>query len=448
MIQTLIFSGRSLSLMLSGFILLCATGHAQTPLLKMRADGPDAIALGQEAGYKPCPQALLKPECRVGAWSVPASAFSRYTVKPSANPWPLPDHEAPPEISWKWGLFSKNIDDFMDATQTTGLLIIHKGKVVAERYQYDRKPGMPMRSFSMAKTFTAMLVGIAHGKGLIRSLDDKASDYWPEIADSAYGQITIRNLLRMSSGVPFKELYTWTPDDDNWVWGQVLYNPSNTNMPSRIPEFLNGKKERGVEQGQRFHYASIETEILGRVLRRATGKTVTALTEEWLWQPMGAQDRAYWNAASTDGAEAVAGGFNASLRDYGRFGMLLANDGVRPKDSMAEGSDVVRGLEIIPREFVLDATDAARQPAGFKPRVATAYFGYGYQTWLQPNKTRTFALQGIHGQSMLIQPSSQIVIVQTSVNAKPSGQQDLRPYQIRNAFWAGVLKSLGGEVGE
>jgi hypothetical protein len=79
MIQTLIFSGRSLSLMLSGFILLCATGHAQTPLLKMRADGPDAIALGQEAGYKPCPQALLKPECRVGAWSAPASAFSRYT---------------------------------------------------------------------------------------------------------------------------------------------------------------------------------------------------------------------------------------------------------------------------------------------------------------------------------------------------------------------------------
>ena len=433
-------------------MLFCAAAQAQTPsqvqtpfqaqtsVLKMRADGPDAVALGQEQGYKPCPQALLKPECRVGAWSVPASGFSRYAVKPSSNPWQLPDHEAPPAISWKWGLFSKNIDDFMDATQTTGLLIIHKGKVVAERYQYDRKPGMPMRSFSMAKTFTAMLVGIAHGKGLIRSLDDKASDYWPDIADSAYGQTTIRNLLRMSSGVPFKELYTWTPDDDNWVWGQVLYAPNNTNMPSRITEFLNGKKERGVEQGQRFHYASIETEILGRVLRRATGKSITALTEEWLWQPMGAQDRAHWNASTTDGAEGVAGGFNASLRDYGRFGMLLANDGARSTD---QGY-----VEIIPRDYVLDATDVSRQPPGFKPRVATGYFGYGYQTWLQPNKTRTFALQGIHGQSMLIQPASQIVIVQTSVNAKPSGQQDLRPYQIRNAFWAGVLRSLGGEAGE
>jgi CubicO group peptidase (beta-lactamase class C family) len=340
----------------------------------------------------------------------------------------------------------------MDATQTTGLLIIHKGKVVAERYQYDRKPGMPMRSFSMAKTFTAMLVGIANGKGLIRSLDDKASDYWPEIADSAYGQTTIRNLLRMSSGVPFKELYTWTPDDDNWVWGQVLYNPSNANSAFRIPEYLNGKKERGVEQGQRFHYASIETEILGRVLRRATGKTVTALTEEWLWQPMGAQDRAHWHASTTDGAEGVAGSLNASLRDYGRFGMLLANDGFRVGAGAGagdgDGAGAGAGVEVIPREFVLDATDVSRQPPGFKPRVATPYFGYGYQVWLQPNKTRTFALQGIHGQSMLIQPANQIVIVQTSANMKPSGQQDMQPYRYRAAFWAGVLRSLGGDVGE
>ncbi len=443
---------RGLHLGLCGVMLFSAAAQvqSQTPfqaqpsVLKMRADGPDAAALGQEQGYKSCAQALFKPECRVGAWSASVSANSRFAVKPSANPWPLPDHEAPPPISWRWGLLSKNIDDFMDATQTTGLLIIHKGKVVAERYQYDRKPGMPMRSFSMAKTFTAMLVGIAHGKGLIRSLDDKASDYWPEIADSAYGQTTIRNLLRMSSGVPFKELYTWTPDDDNWVWGQVLYNPSNANSAFRIPEYLNGKKERGVEQGQRFHYASIETEILGRVLRRATGKTVTALTEEWLWQPMGAQDRAHWHASTTDGAEGVAGSLNASLRDYGRFGMLLANDGFRVGAGAGDGA----GVEVIPREFVLDATDVARQPPGFKPRVATPYFGYGYQVWLQPNKTRTFALQGIHGQSMLIQPANQIVIVQTSANMKPSGQQDMQPYRYRAAFWAGVLRSLGGDVGE
>jgi hypothetical protein len=138
----------------------------------------------------------------------------------------------------------------MDVTQTTGLMVIHKGKVVAERYQYDRQPGMPLRSFSMAKTFTAVLVGIAQAKGFIKSLDDKAADYWPEIAESAYGQTTVRSLLRMSSGVPFKELYTWTPDDDIWVWSQVLYNPANYNSPARISDYLNSKKIRNAANKQ------------------------------------------------------------------------------------------------------------------------------------------------------------------------------------------------------
>jgi CubicO group peptidase (beta-lactamase class C family) len=163
---------------------------------------------------------------------------------------------------------------------------------------------------------------------------------------------------------------------------------------------------------------------------------------------MGAQDRAHWHASTTDGAEGVAGSLNASLRDYGRFGMLLANDGFRVGAGDGTGVGVGVGVEVIPREFVLDATDVSRQPPGFKPRVATPYFGYGYQVWLQPNKTRTFALQGIHGQSMLIQPANQIVIVQTSANMKPSGQQDMQPYRYRAAFWAGVLRSLGGDVGE
>ena len=233
------------SKILQTWLAICAAlvfQSVQAQVLKLRPDGPNAQELGMSQGYKSCPQALLKPECRVGAWSAPASVFSRYSVKPSSTAWEMPDHGSPPAIAWKWGLLSKDVDDFMEATQTTGLLIIHQGKVVVERYQYDRKPSMPMRSFSMAKTFTAMLVGIAHGKGLIRSLEDKASDYWPEIAESAYGQTNIRNLLRMSSGVPFKELYTCTPDDDNWVWGQVLYNPSNANNPARITDFLNTKK--------------------------------------------------------------------------------------------------------------------------------------------------------------------------------------------------------------
>lgn len=426
--------GLAITALLTGLVGAPAQAQAQDTLRQLRPGGPNAQALGQAQSYPSCPNALQDASCRVGAWSGGQTGQGRQNVQAAAKPWPLPDHPSPAPIRWRWNGMSQTLDDYMDATQTTGLLIVHNGQVVAERYQYDRQPGMPMRSFSMAKTFTAMLVGIAHDKGLIRSLDDRAADYWPEIAPSAYGQTTLRHLLRMASGVPFKELYTWTADDDNWVWGQVLYHPRNARQARKIEAFLNARTQREVEQGQRFHYASIETEILGRVLRRATGASVARLTQDWLWQPIGAQDPAYWLVSSTDGAEAVAGGFNASLRDYGRFGMLLANDGVRD------------GQAIIPREFLLDATDPQRQPPAFRPRVATPFMGYGYQTWLLPYATRTFALQGIHGQTVYVQPASQIVMVQTAVHTAPSGRQDLRPYHYRQALWEGVLRSLGGRI--
>jgi CubicO group peptidase (beta-lactamase class C family) len=420
----------ALSWVLVGWLVVHWGALAETLLI--RQDGPNAERLGMKQAYPACPQALTRPECRVGTWSANDTVAPSAVVRASGDPLPLPHWQNAPAISYRWGLFSKNLDDFMAETQTTGLMVIKDGRVVAERYQYGRQPDMRFRSFSMAKTFTAMLVGIAHGKGLIRSLDDKAADYWPEIASSAYGQTTIRNLLRMSSGVPFRELYTWTPDDDIWIWGRVLYSPENRRRPEKIVEYLNTKTTREAEQGVRFKYATIETEILGRVLSRAAGMSITQMTEDWLWIPMGAEAQARWLLASTDQGEGTGGSFNATLRDYARFGVLLANDGLR--------GDV----QIIPRDYLLDATDAARQPGVFRPRSATPGMGYGYQTWIAPFKERTFALQGIHGQHIMVQPKSGIVMVQTSVNDQPSGRQDPRPYQLRDALWLGVLKSLGG----
>lgn len=415
-------------------VLFCTQAGAITDVAQTRADGPNADRLGMQKGYPVCAQALTRPECRVGTWSANEKVAASSLVQPSGDPMALPRWQDAPNISYRWGLFSKTLDDFMADTQTTGLMVIKEGRVVAERYQYGRQPDMRFRSFSMAKTFTAMLVGMAHGKGLIRSLDDKAADYWPEIAPSAYGQTTIRNLLRMSSGVPFRELYTWTPDDDIWLWGRVLYSPENRMRPEKIVEFLNAKTTREVEQGLRFKYASIETEILGRVLSRAAGMSITQMTQEWLWNPMGAEAEARWLLAGADQGEGTGGSFNATLRDYARFGVLLANNGRR--------GDV----QIIPREYLLDATDAARQPGAFRPRSATPGMGYGYQTWIAPFKERTFALQGIHGQHIMVQPQSGIVMVQTSVNDQPSGRQDNRPHQMRDALWLGVLKSLGGST--
>ena len=115
--------------------------------------------------------------------------------------------------------------------------------------------------------------------------------------------------------------------------------------PEKIVEDLSTKTIREAEQGKRFRYATIETEILGRVLGRAAGMTVTQMTEEWLWKPMGAEHEARWLLAGADNGEGTGGSFNATLRDYGRFGLLLANDGQRD------------GVQVIPRDYLMDATD-------------------------------------------------------------------------------------------
>ncbi|MBU3631274.1 serine hydrolase [Polynucleobacter sp. AP-Melu-500A-A1] len=423
------------------FRLVCITllvlGNANaTEQIKLNPSGVDAAALGEPNAFSGCPNALQIRECRVGTWSGQFWSSRVAEVPPSTKPLLLPYMKNAPNVSYRWNFSSRSVDEYLAETKATGLIILKDGQIVLERYQYDRKPDMPLRSFSMAKTVISMLVGIANQKGLISSLDDHASKYWPGISQSAYGQTTIRNLLRMASDIPFKELYTWAPGDDNWEWGRVLYATKNISKPDEIVAYLNSKTERQYEQGTKFNYASIETEILGRVLIRATGKSIAQLTQEWLWQPMGAEFKAYWLLSTTDSVEAGAGGFNAALRDYARLGNLLANDGRRDDQ------------EVIPLNYLKEATDLNMQPNAFKPRSATNYYGYGYQTWLFPMKKRTFAFQGIHGQFIFVQPESKIVMVQTSVFDNPSGRFDPFPYKKINALWLGVLDSLGGDSSE
>ena len=148
---------------------------------------------------------------------------------------------------------------------------------------------------------------------------------------------------------------------------------------------------------------------------------------------MGAESDAFW----CHGRDRQAGAyfcFNATLRDWGRLGMLMANDGK------------LNGQQIISADYLRQATDIAAQPAAFAPYKATPYFGYGYQFWLHPLKERSFAFQGVHGQSVFVQPATGIVMVQTAVYAQASGAQDPEPYAERTAFWMGVLQSLGGRT--
>jgi CubicO group peptidase (beta-lactamase class C family) len=232
----------------------------------------------------------------------------------------------------------------------------------------------------------------------------------------------------MSSGLVFAERYDG--QDDIARLSRAGAGVAGAGTPIDV---LRSITTRHSPPGAKFTYASAETDVLGRALAAATGRTMADLTSEWLWQPMGAERDAFWRV-SVDGQEQAHGAFNASLRDWGRLGMLIANDGK------------AGGVQVVPREYLLDATDWRRQPPGFGPRAATPYFGYGYQFWLLPMRERTFAMQGIHGQTLYVQPATGIVMVLTSVWENASGRQDPQPYEERGALWQGVLESLGGST--
>ena len=165
------------------------------------------------------------------------------------------------------------------------------------------------------------------------------------------------------------------------------------------------------------------------LLRAVTGTSVSEYLTTRLWQPMGAEADATW-IRTKDGTEVGSGSFNAVLRDYGRLGILLANDGA------------LDGRQIVPKDYLLDATDWRRQPEAFAPSKATPYFGYGYQFWLFPGEKRRFALLGVYGQSIFVDPELKLVMVITAAakNASVGKESFARE---RNALWRGVVAKYG-----
>ena len=394
---------------------------------------PDEEQLGKSQNY-PLGSASTwyQNPNRVGSWSdlrsVPGIR-TRMVIPPEAAT-ALRHLGNSPKVSYTYKGSTYILAQYLDRQRATGLLVLKNGEIVAEHYRYGRTPDARFLSFSMAKSVTSLLVGIALEQGHIKSIDDTAETYDKSLAGSPYGATTVRQLLRMSSGLVFSERY-----DGNDDVARLSRASAGAAGAGRPIDVLRSVTERHAPAGSKFVYASAETAVLGRVLSGATQKNLTELTTDWLWKPMGAESDAFWRI-SVDGQEQTQGGFSASLRDWGRLGLLLAHDGKAGHQ------------QVLPREYLLDATEPARQPDAFKPRIATPYFGYGYQFWLLPMKARTFAMQGIHGQTLYVQPSTGVVMVLTSVWEQASGRQDPQPYQERDALWRGVLRSLGGDTAE
>lgn len=301
-----------------------------------------------------------------------------------------------------------------------GLLIVEDGVVQVERYQYERKPAHRFTSHSMAKSITALAIGIAHKEGRIASLDDRAQGYAPKLSGTLYGNTTIRNLLRMACGARYDQRYEWAGDTARF---NAALSREGAEAAARVIT------ERETEDGKRFNYSSAQSAMLAAVLRGATGMSLSAYLTPRLWQAIGAEETAVWRADRT-GLEVACGNFNATLRDYARLGTVLAYDGVRPDDPT--------GKQIIPREFLLDATDWKRAPEQFRPAKATPYLGYGYQFWTLPGEQRRFALLGVYGQSIFIDPQQRLSSCRREPMPLP---RPGRPVSAASAMHSGVAWS-------
>jgi CubicO group peptidase (beta-lactamase class C family) len=333
---------------------------------KFSDTGPDAKTMGEDRNYGTCTpygDHWRRVECRIGNFSETYKVISELrSVSGSGDLLNFKFAQNPPQE------LIKKTDEYLSKHPVMGFLIIKNGEIIIERYQYGRKADMIFRGMSMSKTFTAMLVGIAHQKGFIKSLDDTVGSYWSEIKNSPYGNITIKEVLQMSSGVEggsFNASVATIAAGADPMYGVLLKSDSYL-KPEKFEEYLNNLQSRGVRG--KFRYSSLDTMVLGRILNKVTKKNISSLTSEWLWQPMGGSGTTKWLYAQ-DGIEFTESGLTASLNDYGRFGVLLANNGK------------YKNNQVIPLNFLIEATDINKTPKSHLGIADDAFqYGYGYQT--------------------------------------------------------------------
>ena len=390
---------------------------------------PDEDLLGKSGGYPVAPrlgQAFTEPY-RVGSFSAMDTISPHCVVEPSDNPLPLPIAYAEPRFRYRFDGQTLTLDDYMQRQRATAVLVLKDGQIVAQRSGYDRKPDARLLSNSMAKTVVALAIGKALESGLIRSLEDTAESYEPRLAGTVYGQTRIINLLRMASGAQFVEDYSGRDD------------LARFNLAARKQGVVAAAKviaERVAPQGTRFNYASAETQMLGLVLRAATGQTLCRYVSDTIWKPMGAESRATWLTYANEAVEMASGNFNATVQDYARLGWLMANDGQRD------------GRSIVSRDYLLHMTDAGLQPEMFRPGImqnkGSTYTGYGLQTWLLPGTHRRFALFGIYGQAIMVDPELKLVVVHMAVAKDASGDASgTHMGAERDAMWRGIVAHYG-----
>lgn len=331
---------------------------------------------------------------RVATFSNWAQYFNSCTIEPGSHIRNLEQGQLPRPLSYSRFPVggTRTLDDFVETYQVTSLIAAQADKILEERYPRMRLASDKFASFSMAKSITSLLVGIALDEGKISSLDDPASKYVPAIAGSAYGAISLRHLLRMSSGRLYSETYSGTDDNARTLstlesQGAIAAINAFTGKPYHTP-------------GTKFNYAGIESIVLNQVVSHATGQPICQYMQEKLWGPIGAQDSGTWQLDGTGQAMGQMG-FAATARDWVRLGMMIVNDGK------------VADRQVISKSYLDEATRMSAQPEHFhKGKGVNRLYGYGYQFWLHGENQPV--MLGVYGQHLFLDRSRKAVLLITS----------------------------------
>ncbi|MEO8934347.1 MAG: serine hydrolase [Xanthomarina sp.] len=285
-----------------------------------------------------------------------------------------------------------NTEKFLKDSWTTGFLIIQNDSLVYENYYLGNTESTRNISWSMAKSVISALMGIAVEEGDIKSIEEPVEAYVPELKGSAYDGVRIKDVLQMATGVKFNEDYgDFSSDINRWGRGFAM---------GKSQDAFAGTLGRELEPGTVNHYVSINTHVLGMILKRATGKTITAYMQEKLYNPLGMEYDGYW-LLDGENMEMVLGGLNLTLRDYAKVGSLFLNEGS------------FKGEQIVPKSWVEDSTI----PDG--PHVQPGNgFGYGYQWWIPKSEQGEYMAMGVYGQYIYVNPTTKTVIVKLSANPK------------------------------
>ncbi|MCX7284341.1 MAG: serine hydrolase [Novosphingobium sp.] len=335
-----------------------------------------------------------------------AQIFETRTVARGPETWPLATGPA--------AAMPADYDGWARRTFTNALLVIHDGKVVFEDYRNRTTPEDRFISFSMAKTITALLVGLALEDGKIASIDDPVSKYVPELNGGGYEGVSIRHVLQMRSGVAYEERYDFGANPS--LAAQIHMNA----IVANTERFADRARTigRATTPGSRFNYATLDTAVLGWVLERATGEKLAAYMSRRLWQPMGAEADGFFIADGPVGVgrELSGMGYNARLRDFGRIGLMLLNKG-------RVNLGGANGRQVVPASWIEQATTMVP----FAPNAAKpTRDAYGFQIWKLDDEPGAYSAIGLAGQFIYVNPASNTVIVKLShfPNPEPAGVVD------------------------